>query len=67
MFKYIVDGKKVSYDHYNIVKIMKDRCSKEKKCDNCDLTDLCTGYNGIPSIAELSIELEKGDKYEPRR
>lgn len=58
MFKFIVNGKEVSYEYFNITKIMKETCLKTKMCNRCDLTNLCTGYDGIPSRAELKIELK---------
>lgn len=58
MFKFIVNGKEVSYEYFNITKIMKEKCSKMKMCNACDLTNICAGYDGIPSIAELEIELK---------
>lgn len=58
MFKFIVNGKEVSYEYFNIIKIMKDTCSKTIMCDECDLTNICTGYDGIPNRAELKIELK---------
>lgn len=58
MFKFIVNGKEVSYEYFNITKIMKETYSKMKMCNECDLTNICTGYDCIPSRAELKIELK---------
>lgn len=40
MFKFIVNGKEVSYEYFNITKIMKETCSKMKMCNECDLTNI---------------------------